>query len=308
LHRRSIIKAGLLSSASVSIPGLLSWPKRARAANVQYDVVAERVVRVPVAGLKQVIAFWQFTDQNTGSPLAIEALSGDLVTINLTNTLAVSVSLEIPGLLNNATVCEPGQSQVYSFSAPVQPGSYLYFDAINDTLGRAMGLSGSVVVRAQDGSNTFFEGLPPFQREHVLLMQEIDSRLNDAVDSGLSYDFLNYEPDYFFVNRLLYLGGEGVKLTLGLGENVAIRFINAGLIYYPMHFHGYHVSIVSRNRSQVSDIIEKDTVSVRPGEVVDTLLAVGQQAGLYPLHSHYVPAVTNNGVYPGGGLIMMNAS
>jgi FtsP/CotA-like multicopper oxidase with cupredoxin domain len=92
-----------------------------------------------------------------------------------------------------------------------------------------------------------------------------------------------------------------------MGENVAIRFVNTGLIYYPMHFHGYHVNVATRNRLPETSVIEKDTVPVKTNECVEVILPVGQP-GLFPLHTHFVPGVTNNGVYAGGGLITLNAA
>jgi len=77
-----------------------------------------------------------------------------------------------------------------------------------------------------------------------------------------------------------------------------------------MHFHGYHVKVISRNRNPVTDVIDKDTIDISVGTCVDVILPV-IQAGAYPLHTHYVPGVTANGVYVnpyGGGLIVMVAS
>ena len=91
-----------------------------------------------------------------------------------------------------------------------------------------------------------------------------------------------------------------------LNELVAIRFINAGFIYYPMHFHGYHVNVVLRNRAKEAVVVSKDTVLVSVGECVDTELNVNQ-VGDYPMHSHYLPAVTANGVYPYGNMLLMRA-
>ena len=96
---------------------------------------------------------------------------------------------------------------------------------------------------------------------------------------------------------------------MSVGENVAIRFINTGLIISPQHFHGFHVNIAGRNRAPETTVIEKDTVVVDVGECVDVILPVAQ-TGVYPLHTHFVPGVTANGVYHnpyGGPLIVMRA-
>ena len=99
-------------------------------------------------------------------------------------------------------------------------------------------------------------------------------------------------------------------VAMNQGEEVAIRFINSGLITYPMHFHGYHVRVATRDRVPETAVVDKDTVLVGVGECVDVILPVTQR-GAYPLHTHYVPGVTANGVYVnpyGGGLIVMSAA
>ena len=120
----------------------------------------------------------------------------------------------------------------------------------------------------------------------------------------------NYEPNYFFANGLSYpdtTDDSDTYVSMNTGEDVAIRFINGGAITYPMHFHGYHVNVATRNRVPETQVIEKDTVQVDRDECVDVILPV-VQSGAYPLHTHYVPGVTADGTYANGGLIIMNAA
>ena len=120
----------------------------------------------------------------------------------------------------------------------------------------------------------------------------------------------NYEPNYFFANGLSYpdttTGGDTL-VAMAVGENVALRLINGGCITYPMHFHGYHVNVASRDRVVETSVIEKDSIQIELSSCVDVILPVAQ-AGVFPLHTHYVPGVTAAGVYPNGGLILMSAS
>ena len=306
MERRQFLKASLNSLACISFPGLLGWSTQVVAQQHIYNVVIARVDRPSMTGGRTLIPFWQYIDVATGRPLEMNALTGDTVIINLQNNLSLPVNLIVPGLMDDAPDCPPLGVQTYTFVAPSSPGSFVFFDVRNGLTGRAMGLSGSLVVRPADGINRLYNGGPTYDREHSVLLQEVDTRHNLAVDSGVFFDLDNYEPDYFYVNGISY-GADRVQLMMGLGEDVAIRFINAGLIFYPMHFHGYHVNVVTRNRFPETGVISKDTVLVKTNECVEVILPVGQQAGLYPLHSHFVPAVTNNGLYPGGGLIMLNA-
>jgi FtsP/CotA-like multicopper oxidase with cupredoxin domain len=188
----------------------------------------------------------------------------------------------------------------------------MYFDGFNGETSRAMGLSGPLVVMPADGSNSLYSGGPAFDRQYTLVLNELDDRLNEAVYNGRPYDMADYEPNYFFVNSLSYPNtayDEESPMQLRVDENVAIRFINTGLIASPQHFHGYHVNVASRNRVPETSVIEKDTVVVNVGECVDVTLPVSQP-GVYPLHTHFVPGVTANGVYLnpyGGALCVINA-
>jgi FtsP/CotA-like multicopper oxidase with cupredoxin domain len=186
----------------------------------------------------------------------------------------------------------------------------MYTDNYNGELGRAMGLAGPMVVMPANGSNTLYSGGQGFDRQYTLFMSELDDRLNAAVEAGGSYDMNDYEPNYFFANGLSYpntTADADTLISMNVGEDVAIRFINGGAITYPMHFHGYHVNVATRNRVIETRAIEKDSVQVERDENVDVILPVAQ-SGLYPLHTHFVPGVTANGSYANGGLIIMSAS
>jgi len=147
-----------------------------------------------------------------------------------------------------------------------------------------------------------------------MIMSDMDSRLNSAIENGAStYDINNYEPNYYFANGLIYPDTkqyEDTLISMLVGEDVAIRFINAGTILYPMHFHGYHVNIIKKEQKLISDFISRDTVLIKPSTTAEVILPVTQE-GAFPLHTHYVPGVTVNGVYTnpyGGSLIIMSAS
>jgi FtsP/CotA-like multicopper oxidase with cupredoxin domain len=164
-----------------------------------------------------------------------------------------------------------------------------------------------------DGSNSLYVGGPTFDRQYTLVLQELDDRLDQAIAAGGSYDTDNYEPNYFLVNGLSFpntaSNGDTV-VQMNVGEAVAIRMLNAGVIIDPMHFHGYHVEVATRNRVPESAVIEKDTVLVDIGECVDVILLCNQP-GTYPLHTHLVPGVTANGVYVnpnGGALVVLSAT
>ena len=315
MDRRHFIKQSTLTAAAFSLSGLTTFiPRTARAAAVDVSFSAEGAFRNMVDGTS--IFTWQFRDLNGSGPgnlaSGLVVMEGDAVDITVYNDLDRPINLVIPGVLDGTPAVQAGGSHTYNFAAPAA-GSYLYFDDLNGEIGRAMGLAGPLVVMPSDGSNRLWAGGPGFDRQYTLVFQELDDRLNQAIAGGGSYSMDDYEPNYFFVNGLSYpntAADDDTLIEMSVGEDVAIRMLNAGMITNPMHFHGYHVDVATRNRVPETTVITKDTVLVNLGECVDVILPC-TQPGAYPLHTHYVPGVTANGVYVnpyGGALIVMSAT
>jgi len=315
MKRRDFLRAGLTGAAAFALSGLTFMVPRRTAAAAVIDVtlVAESDFKAMIDGTD--IYVWQFRDPDGSGPGELTSgllvIEGDTVNITVANNLNLPINFVIPGALEDSPAVLPGKSRIYSFTAPAA-GSYMYYDDFNGKTGRAMGLSGPMVVMPADGSDKLYSSGPTFARQYTLVLNELDDRLNQAVYNGQPYDFADYEPNYFFVNGLSYpetSEDDDTRVVMSVGENVAIRFINTGLIISSQHFHGYHVDVASRNRVPEITVIEKDSVAVEVGECVDVILPVAQ-AGVYPLHTHFVPGVTANGVYVnpyGGALIVMHA-
>ena len=316
MKRRDFLKTGGASLAGTAVFGLsgltMLTPRRAQAATVNINLTAEGAYKTMVDGVS--VYVWQFSNAaGTGPGVLASGLAvteGDTVNVTVSNNLDRNIRFVIPGVVMSTTQpANPGSTRTYSFTAPAA-GSYLYTDDLNGELARAMGLAGPMVVMPSGGSNTLYTGGPAFDRQYTLFMSELDDRLNAAVEAGGSYNMSGYEPNYYFANGLSYpdtASDSDTLIAMNVGEDVAIRFINGGAITYPMHFHGYHVNVATRNRVAETVVIEKDTVQVARDECVDVILPVAQ-AGAFPLHTHYVPGVSANGAYPNGGLIIMSAS
>ena len=304
MKRRDFLKAGMLGAAGFAFSGLTFMaPRRTEAAELNITLVAEADYKTMTDGKE--IYVWQFNDPEAPGPGGLTSglllQEGDKVNVTVVNNLYLPINFVIPGVLDNpeALVMPYNGSYTYSFKAPAA-GSYMYFDNFNGETSRAMGLSGPLVVMPEGGSKTLYGDGPAFDRQYTLVLNELDDRLNAAVyNNGQPYDMADYEPNYFFVNGLSYpetAKDDNTLVAMGVGEDVAIRFINTGLIISPQHFHGYHVDVASRNRLPEITVVEKDTVVVDVGECVDVILPV-TQSGVYPLHTHFVPGVTANGTY-----------
>jgi FtsP/CotA-like multicopper oxidase with cupredoxin domain len=314
VNRRDFLKSSLASTAAFTLPSLARTASgSAPGTTVEVTLVAEANIKTLIDGTS--ILTWQFRDLG-GSVLgelasALVVAEGDTINVTVQNHLDRDINFVVSGVLAGSLAVMPGGSRTYSFAAPAA-GSYLFHDDVNGELSRAMGLAGPLVVMPADGSNYLYSGGPAFDRQYTLVLGELDDRVNGAIADGLGYDMDGYEPNYFTVNGLSYpdtASNNDTLVAMTQGEEVAIRLINTGLITYPMHFHGYHVRVATRDRVPETAVVDKDTVLVGVGECIDVILPV-TQSGAYPLHTHYVPGVTANGVYVnpyGGGLVVLNA-
>jgi len=316
MQRRDFLKKGATGTMAFALSGLVLAPTSAQAADtVVYNLTATGGMKALIDGAS--IFTWSFEDSaGQSGPGSISSgmvvSEGSTIEVNLTNNLDRAINFTIPGVMGSTPSIAPGSSYTYTFAAPAA-GSYMYTDDVNGFIGKAMGLAGPLVVTPVNGTATLYTGGPSFAKQYTLFMSDMDDRLNAAVQAGGTYNINDYEPNYYFANGLSYPDTKDyadTSVTMTVGTDVALRLICAGVIEYPMHFHGYHVNVISRNRVLETEVIDKDTPLVRPNEAVDVILPV-LQAGAYPLHTHYVPGVTANGVYPnpyGGSLIIMSAS
>jgi FtsP/CotA-like multicopper oxidase with cupredoxin domain len=314
MNRRTFVKNVAVTAGFFGFSGLTTFiPRRSLASNVTISLAAEAGSKTMVDGTE--LTVWQFRDLHGFGPgqlgAGIVIREGEPVDITLSNDLDRDIDLRIPGVLSDGPSIAPGSSHSYTFTAP-PAGTYLFHDGINGDLGRAMGLAGPMIVIPAEGENYLYTDGPTFDRQYTLVLHELDDRVNRAVASGGDFDMADYEPNYFFVNGLSYpntTADDETLIAMKVGERVALRFVNAGLITNPMHFHGYHVEVATRNRQVETAVIDKDTVLVDVDECVDVILPCNQP-GAYPLHTHYVPGVTSNGVYVspyGGALLVMSA-
>ena len=322
--RREFLQGSAGAVAGLATSGLTIAPARKAHAGAPPDKVftfsAQPFAKTLIDGTS--VPIWRFND-GLGQPLgaltaALNLVEGELVEITVFNDLLSAnggrpINLAIPGvaLMQSAASISPdGGMGVYSFTAPV-PGSYLFYDDFSGELGRAMGLLGSMIVTAFQLPGNLYAGGPAFDRQYPLVVHELDDRLNQMIDDNVNVDFdtYDYEPNYFFLNGISTpdtMVNSDTLITMNVGESIALRFVNAGLIVAPMHSHGYHINVITRDRVSENVVVEKDVVLVKPGECVDAILPCDQE-GEFLLHTHYVPATQANGIYvnPFGGAVTL---
>ena len=110
------------------------------------------------------------------------------------------------------------------------------------------------------------------------------------------------EPEWFTVNGKSY--PYTPKLYITEGENIRVRLINAGNTEHYLHLHGHDFWLVCDDGLPVPQPWQMNTFRLSPGKTADIIIE-GTNRGLWTFHDHDVRRVTNNGLYPGGTLMLL---
>jgi hypothetical protein len=202
----------------------------------------------------------------------ITADQGDDLTINLSNELAIPVSLVIPGqvLSNNtgpvwfADIANPYTSTTSSGSRPggdvtsrvrsfahetpaaggpveytwnsLRPGTYLILSGTHPSLQVQMGIYGVLIVRAAGGSP--YTGIAVPDQEVMLLFSEIDPAIhNSANDAAMVLPTPTIPSTNIYQPKYFLINGKSFPATDTIpigdpGSTTLLRFANAGLDTY----------------------------------------------------------------------------
>lgn len=194
--------------------------------------------------------------------------NGDAIRVELRNELPESTvvhfhGIEVPNAMDGVPYItqdpvKPGGSFTYEFTVNEDPGSYMYHSHHNALSQVGRGLYGAFVIeperRAWDLESTVFLG-----------------------DGELGYT----------------LNGKGFPATAPvaakLGQDVLLRFLNAGQALHPMHLHGFHFTVIARD-GRATTPYEIDTLTVAPGERYDVVFRA-TSPGVWALHCHVLSHV-----------------
>lgn len=227
---------------------------------------------------------------------------GDLVTINLKNTLSQPVSMIFPG---QAYVEATGGSKgiltqestgtddivTYTFVAG-EPGTYMYHSGTNMQQQVEMGLLGALIVRPAMGINYAYNSVDThWDREFLFLFTEMDPRVHNAVEFNRPFNDTNYYAVYWFINGRVAPDNMAEPFVPWLptqpynnmprmhpGEKLLIRVISAGRDLHPFHTHGNHARIIAKDGRLLSTnglssdlAYEVFTIKAVPGQTVDAI-------------------------------------
>jgi manganese oxidase len=220
---------------------------------------------------------WAYNDQVPGPQIRVK--QSDRVRLVVHNQLPESTAVHFHGVeLPNdqdgvpyitQPPIKPGESYTYEFTVP-NSGSHMYHSHHNSTKQVGLGLLGAFIV----------EPLEPLPIEAV--SADFVLVLNDGAH-GYTFNGKSFpatEP-----------------LVAKLGQKIRIRFMNEGMMIHPMHLHGMHMTVITKDGWPLPAPYRCDTLNVAPGERYDVIVNC-TNPGTWAFHCHILPhAESQNGMF-----------
>ena len=231
-----------------------------------------------------------FSRVNTNYQCAV----GDSLELTIVNNDTAAHSFTIDGHITTANTVLAG-GQISLVFVPPAEGSYRYYSSLSN--GAQLGASGVIVA----GWNNYIRYTWNLFDQDSVFAERFHLQTYNAIDTG-------FHPGVFFINGLTYpltANDPQTEVSGMVGDSITITIVNSGHMVHSIHFHGYHVQVIDAPQHPQTVNWHKDSFPVRPGEHV-TVLLVPDKDGMYPVHDHNLVANTNNGLYPGGMIAMLN--
>jgi manganese oxidase len=220
---------------------------------------------------------WAYNDQVPGPQIRVK--QGDRVRLVLHNQLPESTSVHFHGVeLPNdqdgvpyitQPPVKPGESFTYEFTVP-NSGTHMYHSHHNSTKQVGLGLLGAFIVEPLEP-----QPIEKVSGDYVLV-------LNDGAH-GYTFNGKSFpatEP-----------------LVAKLGQKIRIRFMNEGMMIHPMHLHGMHMTVITRDGWDLPAPFRCDTLNIAPGERYDVIVNCNNP-GTWAFHCHILPhAESQNGMF-----------
>lgn len=306
LSRRKFITTATAGAAVLGVAGSKSasgQPKSVgpRQKRVRWRFQAQRIEDSFLDG--STLPFFRYvavgTTRSNGRVPLMQERENRNVSVSIENLVDFPIQ---PTILNYATgpVIMPQETGVWDFIMPPE-GTWIFTEALLERFASSAGFAAAVISNPESGATNI--------RDYFLMYQDADDRWNNAIDNGNVPDESVFEPNYHTLNGITYpmtLMDNSTRLSCNLGEQVLIRLANLSNIRQILHFHGYHVDILTRDNKPETTFPEKDTISLEVNSTTEVLLNV-TQTGEYPVHPHSLTGTTDNGLYQGGSVTMIDA-
>jgi hypothetical protein len=203
-----------------------------------------------------------------GGP-TITVTQGSEVILVVHNTLTESTSLVVRGqqLPTDQTGAGPGGTTAYTFT-PSEVGTFIYEAGpiANSQHQVAMGLFGALVVNPTSGSAYGSD------QQAVVLISDIDPALNNSANPA-GFDMRSYAPKYTLVNGAVYPSSANLA-EAAPGDDVLLRYVNAGINYHSMSVLGANQRIVADDGHALAQPYSVVAQTVGPGQTFDAVVHV----------------------------------
>lgn len=245
------------------------------------SITFENGVKLPYATFNPTNAF-----QETNARLEVNV--GDQLNLWVVNWDVISHDFAIKGETTTVSIL-PGDSAQVNYACS-NPGVFIFHDPMNFPDYSSIGLAGMLVVK-DNGHQSFYWNI----KEHQL-------GNNTTVFSGGSPDWSNYYPEYFTINGRSNPSinlDASARIVGNVGDTLMIHIANTGQSIHSLHFHGYHVTVVSSSKEPSHAGRSKDSLPVFPSETL-VLQLIPDKPGEYPVHDHNLIGTTGGNLYPQG--------
>jgi len=191
----------------------------------------------------------------------------------------------VPGV--GQKVIEPGKSYVYDFVVHDQDaGTHWYHSHYDDQEQVGSGCYGLFIIDPKPGT----------------------AAAAKAIKADVFYpEMIGMLGQYYVLNGKSFPDTQPINVKQG--QTVHLSFIGADVsAIHPMHLHGHTLNVVSEDGHMLAAPIQKDTLTVAPGETYDmTFDAWAKPGSIYPLHCHILSHLMNPGQAPEdmGGLVTL---
>lgn len=275
LARRYAVVGSVLAVALLGV----AVPASVQAAPTTFDLYA---VTGTAALPGQSVTVWGYNSTNAtvtapgGPVLTVQA--GTEVQIKLHNTLAAPTSLVIRGqrmATDLAGVAGLVGEKTYTFT-PTEPGTFIYEAGPMNVAGGtqhqvAMGLYGALVVTPANGSAAYGS-----DGSAVVVASEIDPALNSSANPA-AFDMRNFAPKYTLFNGKTYPSAP-VLTSAAPGDDIVMRYVNAGISYHSMSVLGANQRIVADDGHTLTHPYSVVAQTVGPGQTIDAVVSVSPTA------------------------------
>jgi FtsP/CotA-like multicopper oxidase with cupredoxin domain len=232
---------------------------------------------------------------------------------------------------------KPGDSRTYQME-PRQAGEMMYHCHVVPAVHVEMGLAGMFVVEEEEENNTVqtlnvgagkvrhvSENVEEdgYEAEYDMIYQAIDKAVHQipkeysdtrkiSEEIHREWDATDAEPDYFLLNgkSFPYTLRESI-INVEKNEKYKLNALNVGPESISLHPHGHKMTKVATDGVELEESEQRDVFTLSTAQratfslntTEDGLNSYG--SGSWLMHDHTEPAVTTDGISPGGNIGMI---